>query len=91
MSTVTYTEVRENLATIWDKTVTSREPVVISRRGTESVVMLPLEEWEGVTETAHLLRSPANARRLLSALLRAEKGEGKAMTRADLAEEVGIS
>ncbi|MFM7374519.1 MAG: type II toxin-antitoxin system Phd/YefM family antitoxin [Chthoniobacterales bacterium] len=91
MSTITYTEARENLATIWDKTVTSREPVVISRRGTESVVMLPLEEWEGVTETAHLLRSPANARRLLSALLRAEKGEGKAMTRADLAEEVGIS
>jgi antitoxin YefM len=53
--------------------------------------MLPLEEWEGVTETAHLLRSPANARRLLSALLRAEKGEGKVMSRADLAEEVGIS
>ena len=91
MSSVTYTEARENLASIWDKTVTSREPVVISRRGTESVVMLPLEEWEGVTETAHLLRSPANARRLLSALLRAEQGEGKVMSRADLAEEVGIS
>ena len=91
MSTVTYTEARENLASIWDKTVSSREPVVISRRGAESVVMLPLEEWEGVTETAHLLRSPTNARRLLAALLRAEKGEGKAMTRADLAEEVGIS
>ncbi len=91
MSTITYTEARENLASIWDKTVSSREPVVISRRGSESVVMLPLEEWEGVTETAHLLRSPANARRLLSALLRAEKGEGKVMSRADLAEEVGIS
>jgi antitoxin YefM len=91
MSSVTYTEARENLASIWDKTVTSREPVVISRRGTESVVMLPLEEWEGVTETAHLLRSPANARRLLSALLRADQGEGKVMSRADLAEEVGIS
>jgi antitoxin YefM len=91
VSTITYTEARENLASIWDKTVSSREPVVISRRGTESVVMLPLEEWEGVTETAHLLRSPANARRLLSALLRAEQGEGKVMSRADLAEEVGIS
>ena len=91
MSTITYTEARENLASIWDKTVSSREPVVISRRGSESVVMLPLEEWEGVTETAHLLRSPANARRLLSALLRAEKGEGKVMTREELGESVGLS
>lgn len=91
MSTVTYTEARENLASIWDKTVASREPVVISRRGAESVVILPLEEWEGVTETAHLLRSPANARRLLSALLRAEKGEGKPMNREELAEAVGLS
>jgi antitoxin YefM len=91
MSTVTYTEARENLATIWDQAVASREPVVISRRGAESVVLLPLEEWEGVTETAHLLRSPANAKRLLAALLRAERGEGKVMSRADLAEEVGIS
>lgn len=91
MSTVTYTEARENLATIWDKTVTSREPVVISRRGTESVVMLPLEEWEGVTETAHLLRSPANARRLFAALIRAEKGQGKVMTRAELAAVAGLS
>jgi antitoxin YefM len=53
--------------------------------------MLPLEEWEGVTETAHLLRSPANARRLLSALLRTEKGEGKVMTREELGESVGLS
>ena len=91
MSTVTYTEARENLASIWDKTVASREPIVISRRGAESVVILPLEEWEGVAETAHLLRSPANARRLLSALLRAEKGEGKPMNREELAEAVGLS
>jgi antitoxin YefM len=91
MSAVTYTEARENLASIWDKTVASREPVVISRRGTESVVMMPLEEWEGLNETAHLLRSPANARRLLAALLRAEKGEGKVMTRSGLAEAVGLS
>jgi len=91
MSSVTYTEARENLASIWDKTVASREPVVISRRGTESVVMLPLEEWEGLNETAHLLRSPANARRLLAALLRAEKGEGKALKPAELAETVGLS
>lgn len=91
MSTVTYTEARENLASLWDKTVASREPVVISRRGAESVVMLPLDEWEGLNETAHLLRSPANARRLLSALRRAEKGAGRAMTRDALAKAVGLS
>lgn len=91
MSTITYTEARENLASIWDQTVASREPVVISRRGTESVVMLPLEEWEGLSETAYLLRSPANARRLLAALLRAENGEGKSMVPAELAQTVGLS
>ncbi len=55
------------------------------------MVMLPLEEWEGLSETAHLLRSPANARRLLAALLRAENGEGKAMAPAELAGTVGLS
>jgi antitoxin YefM len=91
MSAVTYTEARENLATIWDKTVASREPVVISRRGAESVVILPLEEWEGLNETAHLLRSPANARRLLTALLRAEKGKGQALTPSELSAAAGLS
>ena len=62
MTTISYTEAREQLATVWDRSVATREPVVISRRGTESVVLLPLEEWEGMQETAHLLRSPANAR-----------------------------
>ena len=76
MSTITYSTARDHLAEVWDKTVSTREPVVVSRRGTESIVMLPLEEWEGLQETAHLLRSPANARRLLAALNRLEKGEG---------------
>ncbi len=91
MSTVTYTEARENLASLWDKAVSSREPVVISRRGTESVVMLPLDEWESLNETAHLLRSPANARRLLTALRRAEKGGGRRMTRDALAKATGLT
>lgn len=80
MSTITYTEARENLASVWDRTVATREPVVISRRGSESVVLLPKDEWEGLMDTAHLLRSPANAKRLLSALLRLESGDGEALT-----------
>jgi len=84
MSSITYTEARENLASVWDQTVATREPVVISRRGSESVVMMPVDEWEGLVETAHLLRSPANAKRLLAALLRLEAGEGEPLTPAEL-------
>jgi antitoxin YefM len=76
MSTITYSTARDHLAEVWDKTVSTREPVIVSRRGAESIVMLPLEEWEGLQETAHLLRSPANARRLLAALNRLDSGEG---------------
>ena len=91
MTTISYTEAREQLATVWDRSVATREPVVISRRGTESVVLLPLEEWEGMQETAHLLRSPANARRLLSSLLRFEAGEGKTLTTDELKSRIGTA
>jgi antitoxin YefM len=80
MSTITYSTARDHVAEVWDKTVSTREPVIVSRRGTESIVMLPLEEWEGLQETAHLLRSPANARRLLAALNRLESGEGEILS-----------
>ena len=89
MTTISYTEAREQLATVWDRSVSTREPIVISRRGTESVVLLPLEEWEGVQETAHLMRSPANARRLLAALHRCEAGEGEMVTPEQLRSRVG--
>ena len=77
MSTITYSNARDHLAEVWDKTVSSREPVIVSRRGAESIVMLPLDEWTGIQETAHLLRSPTNAQRLLAALNRLEQGEGQ--------------
>ncbi len=91
MSSITYTEARENLATVWDQTVATREPVVISRRGSESVVMMPVDEWEGLVETAHLLRSPANAKRLLAALLRLEAGEGDSLTPTELRARLPIT
>lgn len=89
MTTISYTEAREQLASVWDRSVATREPVVISRRGTESVVLLPLDEWEGMQETAHLMRSPANARRLLAALNRCEAREGEGMTPDELRSRVG--
>jgi len=60
----------------------------MDRRGHESVVMLPLNEWRSMEETAHLLRSPANAQRLLGALKRLESGQGKSMTQTKLAAQV---
>lgn len=87
MSTITYSTARDHLAEVWDKTISTREPVVVSRRGTESIVMLPLEEWEGLQETAHVLRSPANAERLLTALKRLDNGEGEILSVDTLASK----
>lgn len=89
MTTISYTEARDRLASVWDQTVSTREPVVIDRRGHESVVLVPASEWEGLLETAHLLRSPANARRLLAALNRLEQGEGQELSLDALAEKAG--
>jgi antitoxin YefM len=52
--------------------------------------MLPLEEWEGLQETAHLLRSPANARRLIAALNRLDSGEGDILSMESLEKHSGI-
>jgi antitoxin YefM len=91
MTSISYTEARDQLASVWDKTVSTREPVVIDRRGHESVVLVPASEWQGLLETAHLLRSPANARRLLGALNRLEVGEGKNLTLETLAATTGAA
>jgi antitoxin YefM len=88
MTTASYTEARDKLASFWDETVSTREPIILERRGHESVVMLPVDEWRGVMETAHLLRSPANARRLLGSLRRLESGKGTKLTPAQLASRV---
>jgi antitoxin YefM len=90
MTNISYTEARDRLAAVWDQAVSTREPVVIDRRGHESVVLVPVSEWEGLVETAHLLRSPANARRLLAALNRLDQGEGIELTADSLASKVGI-
>lgn len=90
MPTITYTEARERLASVWDETVSTREPVVIDRRGHESVVLVPASEWDGLLETAHLLRSPANARRLLGALNRLDQGEGRQLSLESLGVETGV-
>ena len=68
----TYTNARVHLARLYDQAVEDREVVVIQRRGKEPVAMLAASELTSLQETAYLLRSPKNARRLLRALHRAD-------------------
>ena len=64
--------------------------MIVRRRGARDVALIPAEELAGLMETAHLLRSPKNAERLLRALHRATRGEGKAETVEDLRRSVGL-
>ena len=77
MNAITYTAARENLASTMDQVCRDRAPVIITRNRDQSVVMLSLEEFESLEETAHLLRSPVNARRLLASIASLEGGKGK--------------
>ncbi|MFE6447600.1 type II toxin-antitoxin system Phd/YefM family antitoxin [Nocardiopsis dassonvillei] len=74
MKTMSYSESRENYAATLDSVVNDREEVVITRAGHESVVMMALSEYESLRETAYLLRSPENARRLVTAIEESESG-----------------
>jgi antitoxin YefM len=73
---MSYTESRARYAEVLDSVVADREEVVITRAGHDPVVIVSLEEFESLRETAHLMRSPANARRLLDAMERLEAGTG---------------
>lgn len=88
MSTeTTYTSLRENLASVLDQVVDQQETVIVRRRGARDVALVPATELAGLIETAHLLRSPRNAQRLLAALRRAERGKQKPSTVAKLRQE----
>jgi len=89
-SETTYTNLRANLAAVLDQVVDGREVVVVRRKNGRDVALVPAEELAGLEETAHLLRSPRNARRLLGALRRAEKRQGKPMSVAQLRREIGL-
>jgi len=72
-SEVTYTAARARLAALCDAVTSEKEAVIIHRRGSEDVALISAAELASLTETAHLLRSPRNARRLLTALRRARR------------------
>jgi len=86
----TYTLARANLAKLLDQVTEDRETVVIRRRSGEDVAMIAAAELASLKETAHLLRSPKNAERLLAALASARAGEGKTLTVEQLRRELGL-
>lgn len=76
MDAISYTAARENLAATMDKVCEDRAPIIITRKRDQAVVMLSLEDYEALQETAYLLQSPANAKRLLASIESLEAGQG---------------
>ena len=77
METVTYTESRKNLVKTMEKVCDDHAPVVITRQKADPVVLLSLEDYHSLEETAYLLRSPKNAMRLVQSIEEIEAGKAK--------------
>lgn len=75
MDAITYSTAREKLAETMDKVCDRHEPVIITRRKAGAVVMLSLDDWNAIEETAYLLRSPANAARLRASMAHEADGD----------------
>ena len=76
MKSITYTAARQNLAKTMKSVCEDHSPVIITRKTTDSVVLMSLEDYEALEETAYLLRSPKNTRRLIESIAQLERGEG---------------
>ncbi len=76
MRSLTYTTVRQNLAKTIDRVIDDHEPIIITKKSDRAVVMISLEDYEAMEETAYLLRSPANADRLMRSISQLETGKG---------------
>ena len=76
MKAITYTAARQNLAKTMEKVCKDHAPVIVTRKTTDSVVIMSLEDYEALEETAYLLRSPKNTRRLIESLAQLEEGKG---------------
>src|SRR5580658_4924781 len=86
----TYTALRAKLAGFLDQVTDDREVVIVRRRGARDVAIIPADELSSLMETAHLLRSPKNAERLLESMREMERGEGKVETVDSLRRSLGL-
>jgi len=73
---ITYTAARQNLAKTMEKVCNDHSPVIVTRKSSNSVVIMSLEDYEALEETAYLLRSPKNTRRLIESIAQLENGKG---------------
>ena len=87
----TYTSLRQRLASVLKQVADDHELVIVRRRSAKDVALVPAEELASLMETAHLLRSPKNARRLLAALRRAQVGAAKPESIEKLRQEMGLA
>jgi len=76
MEAITYTAARQNLAKTMEKVCKDHAPIIVTRKSFESVVIMSLEDYEALEETAYLLRSPKNTRRLIESIAQLENGKG---------------
>ena len=76
MDAISYTVARQNLAKTMEKVCNDRSPIIVTRKSSGSVVIMSLEDFESLEETAYLLRSPKSARSLLESILQLERGKG---------------
>lgn len=90
MVETTYTSLRENLASVLDRVANDREVVIVRRKGDQRVAMISADELSGLLETAHLLRSPKNAQRLLDAMESVKQGKGRVTSLDELRTELKL-
>ncbi|BBO75215.1 antitoxin [Desulfosarcina widdelii] len=76
MKAITYTTARQNLAKTMENVCRDHAPMIVTRKSSESVVIMSLEDYEALEETAYLLRSPKNTRRLIESIAQLEDGKG---------------
>lgn len=76
MDSIPYTRLRSDLASQMDRVCEDHTPIIVTRKGSASVVMISLDDYEALQETSYLLRSPKNARRLLESMTQLEAGKG---------------
>ncbi len=77
MDAISYTHARQNLASTMDRVCDNHEAIIITRSNNQSVVIMSLDDFNAMEETAYLLRSPTNAERLLASVCQLETGEGE--------------
>ena len=85
MDAISYSEVRATLAAAMDRVCENHQPIIITRQGKPSAVLISLEDYESLDETAYLMRSPENARRLTNSIRELEAGLGVTKQITDLA------